>query len=355
MGQSGKEIAKILIIDDVDTNRFVLRDIITEMGYQPILAENGSQALKIVERLLPQLIISDVAMPEMDGFEFCEHMKANPRTREIPIIFISAFDNTEDVVKGFKIGGEDYITKPFVPDIVKARVGLHLKLFEASKSLVETNRLLQTSINEQLRQIEIEKKNVLYALTRVARENAAYDTNHMERLSYNAQMLAEAMQLTPEYGTVISDTFIETIGLATPLSDIGNVAIPTHILQKEETLMPDEVECIRTHTTIGAKIIQDIQTTGDYNDFLQMSHDIALSHHEHWDGTGYPEGKSGEEIPLAAQIVAVAGNFCSITEHRVYREAYTKEEAIEMMEKNAGIIYNPRIFSVMKMIARQLH
>lgn len=353
MEQSIDTNTKILVVDDVDTNRFVLKDIILELGYQPVLAENGVQALKIVNRIWPQLIILDIAMPEMDGYEFCQIMKDNPKTRDIPIIFISAFDNAEDVVKGFDLGGEDYITKPFLPDIVKARVGLHLKLNKANKELTETNRLLQKSVNEQLRQLELEKKNVLYALTRVARENAAYDVDHMERISFNCHILAEALQLTSEYGQYISDTFIETIGLAAPLCDLGNVAIPTEILRKQEPLLPEEAEIIRTHTSTGARILKDIQITGDYNDFLQMSYDIALSHHENWDGSGYPEQKRGTEIPLSAQIVSIVADFCAMTEQRVYRDAYSREEAIEMLRSDVGKKYNPRIFDVLKMIVRQ--
>lgn len=351
---AGKEAVKILVVDDVDTNRFVLRDIIQEMGYQPVLTENGMQALKIVNRFRPHLIILDVAMPEMDGYELCKIMKENPQTRDIPIIFISAFDDPSDVVKGFNLGGEDYITKPFIPEVVKARLRLHLRLREASVKLQEANRLLQRSVSEQLRQLEMEKKNVLYALIRVARENACYDENHMERLSRNCRTLAEAMQLSADYGHMISDDFIETIEMAAPLCDLGNVAIPVELLQKKETLSPEEVEVIRTHTTVGAKILQDIRNTGDYNDFLQMSIDIAYYHHENWDGSGYPCGKKGEEIPLSAQIVAVVSEYCAITEHRVYRDSYEIGEAFKMMEEDAGKKYNENIFQILRRIYRQM-
>lgn len=175
-----KEAAQILVVDDTANNRFALRDIIQEMGHQPVLAENGVQALKIVGRLHPQLIILDVAMPEMDGHEFCKLMKENANTKDIPIIFISAFDDPSDVVEGFNLGGADYITKPFIPEVVKARLKLHLKLREANNDLMEVNRLLQRSVSKKLQQLEIEKKNILYALIRVARENACYDEDHME-------------------------------------------------------------------------------------------------------------------------------------------------------------------------------
>ena len=165
-----REARGILIVDDVEENRFVLRDIILDMGYLPILTENGVQALKMVERCHPQLIILDIAMPQMDGYEFCKIMKDNAGTRDIPIVFISAFDNPADIVQGFNLGGEDYITKPFIPEVVKARVGMHLKLSKAKKDMVEINRQLQVSVNEQLKQMEIEKKDVIYALLRVAEE-----------------------------------------------------------------------------------------------------------------------------------------------------------------------------------------
>ena len=354
MSQPVRQKLRVLIIDDVDSNRFVLRDIISEMGYQPILAENGVQALKLVEKLWPQLVISDVAMPEMDGYEFCQRMKHDPKTRDIPIIFISAYDNPEDVVKGFEIGGEDYITKPFIPEVVKARVGLRFKLYETNWELADTNKHLQASINEQLHQLEMEKKNVLYALTRVARENAAYNENHMERLVKNAKTLAEAMQLSPQFAGQISDTFIDTLALAAPLCDLGNIAVPTNILQKEEALSEEERRTIQKHTTAGARILKDVQITGDYNDFLKMSYDIAQFHHENWDGSGYPNGKEKNAIPLSAQIIAVVGDYCALTESRVYRRAYDKETALVLMEKEAGKKYNPEIFQIMKMIVRQL-
>lgn len=350
-----KDIPKILIVDDVETNRFTLRDIITEMGYQPILTENGEQALRVVKRFPLQLIISDIAMPVMDGYELCRILKGDPNTREIPIIFISAFDNPEDVIKGFELEGEDYITKPFIPEVVRARVRVHLKLYEANRQLVEINRQLQTSVNEQIRQIESEKKKVLYALIRIARENANYEEEHMAMLSRNCKILAEAMQLSNPYGHVVSDSFIDNIELAAPLCDLGNVAVSTNILQKKSALTPEEKEVMQSHTVKGAKILQDIKQTGDYNDFIQMSIDIANYHHENWDGSGYPEGKKGREIPLSAQIVAIVSEYCALREERSYRKSFSKEEAFRIIEKDVNVKFNPDIFAIMQKIFRQLH
>ena len=177
----------------------------------------------------------------------------------------------------------------------------------------------------------------------------------MERLCYNCRILAEAMQLSADYSHLISDAYIDTIELAAPLCDLGNVAIPTELLQKKGSLSQEERDVIRTHAAVGAKILQDIMDTGDYNDFLQMSLDIAHYHHENWDGSGYPCGKSGEEIPLSAQIVSVVSAYCAMTEDRVYRDSYHIEETLTMMEADAGKKFNPNIFRILRKIYRQLH
>ena len=351
---SGKQVSRILIVDDVEANRFILRDIISDMGHQPILTENGAQALKVVKRIRPQLIILDVAMPEMDGYEVCQILKDDPETKEIPIIFISAFDEPEDIVKGFSLGGGDYITKPFVAEVVKVRVGMHLKLYDSNRRLVEMNRQMQVSIAEHIKQMEVERRSILYALIRVARENACYNERYMERLSYNCRTLAEAMQLSDAYGHLISDSYIDTMELAAPLCDLGNLAIPTNILQKQGSLTEEENAVMRTHTTIGARILSDIGGVGKENHLLQIAVEIAYFHHENWDGSGYPDGMKGDEIPLSAQIVAVAGMYCALTERRSYRDSFSKEEAFEIMEKDASKKFNPDIFSIMKKISRQL-
>jgi len=349
-----KIIPRILIVDDVETNRFILRDIITEMRYQPILTENGEQALKVVQHIRPQLIILDIAMPGMDGYEVCERIKDNPQTREIPIIFISAYDHPEDVVSGFDHGCDDYITKPFIPEVVKVRVNMQLKLHEAARRMSEMNRQLQASVNEQVKQIEKERRSVLYALLRVARENAYYEETYMERLSYNCRKLTEAMQLSEEYDDVISDAYIDMIELAAPLCDLGNMAVPTNILQKRSGLTLQENEIMRTHTTIGADILRDVADAGNNNNFIQMAIDIANYHHENWDGSGYPKGLKENEIPLAAQIVGVVGSFCALTEDRTYRDKYSEQGAWDIMEQDAKVKYNPELFRILRKIARQL-
>lgn len=352
--ENGKTLPRILIVDDVETNRFILRDIIKEMNYQPVLTENGLQALKMVQHMKPQLIILDIAMPEMNGYEVCERIKADPESKDIPIIFISAYDHPEDVVTGFEYGCDDYITKPFIPEVVKVRINMQMKLHETSRRMSEMNRQLQASVNEQVKQIEKERRSVLYALLRVARENAYYEESYMERLSYNSRRLAEAMQLSEEYDDVISDAYIDMIELAAPLCDLGNMAVPTNILQKRSGLTPEENEVMRTHTTIGADILRDVAAAGNNNNFIQMAIEVANYHHENWDGSGYPSGLSGNEIPLSAQIVGLVGSFCALTEERTYRGAYSELKAWDIMEQDSRTKYNPELFKILRKISRQL-
>ena len=275
---SGK--AKILIVDDVEMNRVILEEIIKDMGEYPVLAESGEQALEIMKDGPPQLILTDISMPGMDGYELCRIIKKNEETKNIPIVFISAFDDPMDIIEGFSLGGEDYITKPFIPEVVKARVGVHLRLHEAKRELMEMNRRLQISVSEQLKQIELEKKNILYAMANIAAQNSDYERKHMERLGHNCMILAQGLQLSPLFEDQISDTYIDTIELAAPLCDIGNIGIPKEILQKKVELTEEEEAVIQNHTNIGADLLRDIHVNTDYNDFISISVDIARFHHE---------------------------------------------------------------------------
>ncbi len=308
------EKERILIVDDVEVNRMILEQIIGNMGVQPLLAENGEQALELAEKWHPQLILSDISMPGMDGYELCRVLKKQEKTKDIPIIFISAYDNPQDIIEGLTLGGEDYITKPFIPEEVQARVGVRLRLHEANRELKEMNRRLQISVNEQIKQMELEKKNILYAMANIAAQNADYEKEHVERLGRNCRILAQAMQLSPLFEAQISDTYIDTIELAAPLCDIGNIGIAKDILQKKAELTEEEAAMIQNHTNIGAKLLRDIHANSDYNDFISIAADIAQYHHENWDGSGYPDGLSGKEIPLGAQIVSVMERYCTLTE-----------------------------------------
>lgn len=340
---------KILIVDDVETNRIILEEIIKDMGEEALLAESGEQALEMVKKENLQLVLTDISMPGMDGYELCRTLKKKEETKNIPVVFISAFDDPMDIIEGFSLGGEDYITKPFIPEVVQARVGVQLRLHEAKRELIEMNRRLQISVNEQLKQIELEKKNILYAMANIAAQNADYEKEYMERLGHNCMILAQGMQLSPMFEDQISDTYIDTIKLAAPLCDIGNIGIPKEILQKKDKLMEEDEAIIQKHTNIGAELLKDLHVYSDYNEFISISADIARYHHENWDGSGYPEGLAHEEIPLGAQIVSIMARYCMLTG----KEAHSREEALEIMRGDVGIKFNPDIYKICCKISRQ--
>lgn len=346
--------AVILIVDDVEINRELLGEIIDAMGCRSVLAENGVHALELFKQYQPNLVLTDVSMPEMDGHELCRILKSNPKTRDVPVIFISAFGESDDVVEGFALGGNDYIIKPFIPEVVQARVRLHLSLHEATQKISENNRRLQVSVMEQVKQIEQERMNVLYALVNMAAENSLYNKEHIERLQQNCRKLTQSMQFSLLFADLISDSFIDTMEVAVPLCDIGNIGIPRYILQKETELSDEERKLVQGHTEIGAKLLKDLYVTNDFNDFIQISIDVAHYHHENWDGSGYPAGLKAQKIPLAAQIAAIVDVYCALTEKRSYREAFTKEEALQIMNKDSGEKFNPDIFQIFCKIARQL-
>lgn len=350
MDFGGRAEAVVLIVDDLEVNRAVLEEIIRDMGCDPVSAESGEAALRALEECRPELILTDISMPGMDGYELCRILKADPRTKNMPVIFISAFDDPKDIVQGLTLGGEDYITKPFVPEIVQARLRIHLRLHEASRELQEMNKRLQASVREQLKQIEQEKKDVLYALAAVAAQNSCYKKEHIERLSRNCGILAQGMQLSPLFEDQISDAYIDTIELAAPLCDIGNIGIPRELLNRQAALSQEEMDTVRQHTVIGAKLLEELHVGRDYNDFVCMAADVARFHHENWDGSGYPQGLKGTEIPLAAQIVSVVEVYCALTE----KKNYSKEEAFEIMRGEADVKFNPDIFRICRKISRQL-
>lgn len=351
MSSGDKDIVakRVLIVDDVESNRMILEEIIKSMGCEPLLAESGEQALEVLNEVSPHLILTDISMPGIDGYELCRILKSKENTREIPVVFISAFDEPEDIVNGFRLGGEDYITKPFIPELVQVRVNVYLRLYEAKQELMEMNRRLQVSVEEQLNQMEIEKKNILYAMANIAAQNAGFEKDHVVRLRSNCRTLSLGMQLSPLFEDKVSDTFIETLELAVPLCDIGNLGIPVDILRRKEDLTPEEETVLKKHSELGADLLCDLCVSSDYNDFISTAIEVVRHHHENWDGSGYPGGLQGDQIPLAAQIVAVVDRYCELTANK----SCTREEALAVMAKESGHKFNPDIIEICRKISRQ--
>lgn len=344
---------QILIVDDVEANLMILENIILQMGHTPRCASSANEAAKLIAEQLPQLILLDVFMPEMDGYEFCERLKENPVTRDIPIIFISAADSSEDKVRGFNLGAVDYIGKPFEVTEVTMRVRNHLKLYEVQQELELSNRRLHSVISSQARRIEEEQKNILYALAALAQGKELNGRSHLDHVSYNCRILTQSLQFSPDFSEEISESFINTIEVASRLHDIGNIQAPCNLLLVDKTLKPEEMEIVKCHVEQGAEILERVYASTPENSFLPMAIDIARYHHARWDGSGYPQDAAGKDIPLSARITTVLDIYDTLRGVRSYKDDYTQEESLKIMEEGRGILFDPEILDVFFKVQKQ--
>lgn len=358
MEMNEKEIT-ILIVDDVEVNLYILEEIIENMGYNAITATSVrvAQQMMMDLQVIPQIILSDISMPDIDGFAFCSNLKKNPYTRDVPVIFISAMDSVADLSQGFELGAVDYITKPFDRAEVEMRINNHLKLFFLQRNLEENNRRLNKIVTNQMEILKQEQKNIMTALAKLVeqKENVTKGEDcspHYMNISYNSRILAQGMQLSDKFEKRIGSEFIDTIESSAGLHDIGKIMIPDSILLKEAHLTTQERDIMRSHAEVGAKTIGDIYKEKERNEFINMAIDIAYYHHENWDGSGYPKGLQGEEIPLAARIVKIIDVFDALLGERCYKKAYNIEDSLETMRKGIGTEFDPDIMEVFLKIYR---
>lgn len=345
---------KILIVDDVETNLMILENMIQEMGYIPQCASSAAEAAALIADSRPQLILLDVFMPEMDGYEFCERLKENSITRDIPVIFISAADSSEDKVRGFKLGAVDYIAKPFEITEVTMRVKNHVGLYEMQQELEMSNRRLHTVISSQARWIEDEQKHILYALAALTEERDAQTDNHMENVAYNCRTLAQSLQFSPEFTEEISEGFIDTIEVASRLHDIGKLQIPKDLLMVLDTWDPQELKEGKNHALQGAEILERVYQNTPGNTFLPMAIEIARYHHARWDGKGYPFELAGKEIPLSARITMIADVYDTLMGEPENRESDALENCFMFIEQGSGTWFDPEIVDVFLKVKKRL-
>lgn len=300
----------LLLVDDEPANLHVLRQIL-QGAYRLMFARDGNKALQLCEQELPDLILLDIMMPGMTGFEVCERLKSNTSTRHIPVIFVTALDDAHDETRGFDAGCVDYITKPVSPPVVRARVRNHL-------SLVRVDELRETRLQ------------VVHRLGLAAEYKDNETGLHVIRMSHFSRILARAAGF--------SDAAQEEILHASPMHDIGKIGIPDVILAKPDKLNADEWEIMKQHPLIGADIIGE-QVSG----LLLTARRIALHHHEKWDGSGYPHGLAGEDIPIEARIVAIADVFDALVTARPYKAAWPVEKAVALIRSEAGKHFDPNL------------
>ena len=324
----------ILVVDDIPENIDVLNSILQD-DYQVKAALDGERALNIVNGdTPPDLILLDIMMPGMDGYQVCSRIKSSLSTRNIPIVFVTAKDDIENETRGLELGAVDYITKPVSPPIVKARIRTHLALYDQ-------NRELESMVQQRTVELSETRLEIIRRLGRAAEFKDNETGLHIIRISYYARLIAQEMGLSEDH--------IDILFNASPMHDIGKIGIPDKILMKPGKLDPGEWEIMKQHTTIGADII------GDHgSELLQMARMISLTHHEKWNGSGYPEGLSGENIPIEGRIVAIADVFDALTNERPYKKAWTIEDACDLINKESGEHFDPSLVEVFSRIIPQI-
>lgn len=351
---AGNERPNILIVDDVPANLMILSEMIRDLGYMPRPVASVKKAQEAVEKRMPNLILLDISMPDITGFEYCTMLKNDVKTRDIPVIFISALDATEDRVKGFQLGAVDYISKPFEKEEVNVRLATHMKIYRMQQELESYNRRLYKMVNDQIRLVAEEQKNILRALANVVEAKGDESGSHIQMVGTNSRLLAMSLQFSPKFDKQITTSFIDEIELAAQLHDIGFIGISDKIRFKSDDLTTNEWAMLKEHAEIGASHLEEIYKQGSKNDFMKMAIDIARYHHENWDGSGYPCGLSGEEIPLAARIVKVIDCYDVLNRNRCYRSAYSLDESLAIMKKETGQQFDPSIMEIFEKVQKQL-
>lgn len=344
----------VLVVDDTPDNLSLMSSLL-KPTYQVKLANNGAKALQVAQSdNPPDLILLDIMMPDMDGYEVCQALKADARTRDIPVIFLTAKVEIEDEQKGLELGAVDYITKPISPPIVLARVETHLSLKRASDFLRDKNAYLESEVQRRAQEITAIQDVTILAMASLAETRDPETGNHIRRTQNYVKALALHLRDDPRYRETLTDSYIDLLYKSAPLHDIGKVGIPDRILLKPGRFTPDEFELMKTHTTLGFKAIQHAESAlGTPVAFLEMAKEIALYHQEKWDGSGYPEGLSGEAIPLSARLMALADVYDALISRRVYKEGMPHEKAVGIIIDGRGSHFAPDLVDVFMAIEDQ--
>lgn len=337
------EKSTILVVDDTPDNLTLMSGLLKD-NYRVKIANNGVRALKIAESdTPPDLILLDIMMPEMDGYEVCRRLKADVKTRDIPVIFLTAKTEVVDETHGFELGASDYITKPISPPIVLARVETHLAIKRVQDFLKDKNSFLAAEVNKRTAEIMAIQDVTINAMASLAETRDNETGNHIRRTQRYVKVLAEKLRFNPRYAHFLNDDkTIELLFKSAPLHDIGKVGIPDRILLKPGRFEPEEFEIMKTHTTLGRDaILQAEKDLGMEMPFLKYAKEIAYGHQEKWDGSGYPEGLSGDDIPISARLMAVADVYDALISRRVYKQPMTHEKAVSIITEGRGTHFDP--------------
>lgn len=344
----------ILIVDDTPDNLSLLSALLKDL-YKTKIAINGEKALKIATaETPPDLILLDIMMPEIDGYEVCRQLKENPQTAEIPVIFLTAKSQVEDEQKGFELGAVDYITKPISPPILMSRVHNHLMLKEARDILKNQNEILEEKVQKRTEELSIIKDVTILAMASLAETRDNETGNHIRRTQNYVKALAVQLKNHPNFCELLTPENIESLYKSAPLHDIGKVGIPDYILLKPGRLSPEEFEIMKKHAQYGSESIESAENKVNASQsFLTFAKEIAHYHHEKWDGSGYPKGLQGVDIPTSARLMAVADVYDALISKRCYKPAFTHETAVDLIIKGSGNHFDPEIVDAFCKIAEE--
>jgi putative two-component system response regulator len=332
------------VVDDTPDNLTFMSGILRDR-YVVKVAKSGALALQIAGGPMPpDLILLDIMMPEMDGYEVLRRLRAEERTRNIPTIFLTAMSSADDERYGLEMGVVDYVTKPVSAPILLARIANHLSLKAAADFLRDKSEFLEKEVERRTRDILAIQDVTIIALTSLAETRDSDTGNHIRRTQHFVRILAERLLSHPRIGRLFTPDSVKNIFRLAPLHDIGKVGIPDRILLKPGKLTPEEFDIMKTHTTLGYEAIQAAEDRlGSPVEFLSMAKEIVLSHHEKWDGSGYPSGLAGEAIPIGARIMAVADVYDALISRRVYKEPMPHEKAIAILREGRGSHFDPDV------------
>ena len=348
---AASEKATILTVDDTPANIDLVREVLSET-YFVQAATSGKMALKIIEKKMPDLILLDVMMPEMDGYEVCEILKANEKTQDIPIIFLTAKVQVEDETKGLALGAVDYITKPISPPILLERVKNHLLLKAHQDFLKHQNEILEERVLERTVQMEELQDVAMVAMGALAESRDPETGNHIRRTQHYVKLLAIQLKDHPKFKDFLTPEVITSLYKSAPLHDIGKVGVEDSILLKPGKLTDEEFEEMKKHTTYGRDaIVAAEQNINVADNFLTFAKEIAYGHQEKWDGSGYPEGVAGEDIPISARLMAVADVYDALISKRVYKPAFPHEKAVAIILEGKGSHFDPDMVDAFEVIA----
>ena len=344
----------VLVVDDTTANLMLMNDLLNPL-YTVKVASSGARALKIANSgTPPDLILLDIMMPEMDGYEVCRRLKSSPATRDVPVIFLTAKAETSDEQAGFALGAVDYITKPISPPIVLARVKTSLTLKAAADFLKDKNAFLEQEVARRTEEVHDIQDVTILTMASLAETRDNETGNHIIRTQHYVKLLALQLREHPRFAHYLDDATINLLFKSAPLHDIGKVGIPDSILLKPGKLTPEEFETMKTHTTQGKLAIESAESRlGKNVPFLRCAKEIAYSHQEKWDGSGYPEGLAGDAIPISARLMAIADVYDALISRRVYKPPFTHEASMAIIEEGRGRHFDPDVVDAFVAIQRQ--